>query len=82
MPSITTGMLKKTPTMNMKKNMIEFMINHDIEIPDPLPTKPVLLQKIREANISKQFIIDIMARFSVLRLPPYHSVLNQIEIWY
>ena len=76
--------VEKTPTMNMKKNdMIAIMINHGIEIPNPLPTKPVLLQKIRQANIFIQFVIDIMAkeaRFSVLRLPPYH--LNPIEmVW-
>ena len=78
--------VEKTPTMNMKKNdMIAFMINHGIEIPDPLPTKPVLLQKIRQANIFKKFVIDIMAKeagFSVLRLPPCHCVLNLIEmVW-
>ena len=70
MPSTTAGTLKKHLQVNMKKNdMIAFMINHGIEIPDPLPTKPVLLQKIRRVNISKQFVIDIMTKeagFSVL----------------
>ena len=76
--------VEKTPTMNMEKNdTIAFMINHGIEIPNPLPTKPVLLQKIRQANISKQFVIDIMAKeagLSVLHLPPYYCVLNPIKI--
>ena len=33
--------------MNMKKNeMIASMTKHDIEIPNPIPTKLVLLEKI------------------------------------
>ena len=33
--------------MNMKENeVIAFMSKHDIEIPNPIPTKSVLLKKI------------------------------------
>ena len=35
--------------MNMKKDeMIAYMWKHNIEIPNPTSTKPVLLEKIRE----------------------------------
>ena len=51
----------------------------------PLPVKPVLLQKICEANIPKKYVVDEMflnAEYSVLRLPPYHFVFNSIEmVW-
>ena len=44
--------IEKSPTRNMRKNdMISYMIKHRIEIPSPLPVKPVLLQKIREATL-------------------------------
>ena len=42
-------LIEKTPTMIMKKDeMIAFMSKNDIEIPNPVPTKLVLLQKIRK----------------------------------
>ena len=47
-------LVEKSPTMNMRKNyMIFYMIKHCTKIPLPLPVKPVLIQKIREANIPK-----------------------------
>ena len=78
--------IEKTPTLNMKKGeMIAVMSKHDIEIPNPIPTKSVLLEKILIIlkNIEKQYVIDCMtekARHSVLRLPPYHCILNPIEL--
>ena len=50
--------------MNIKKDeMIAFMSKHDIEIPNPIPTKSVLLEKIVVIfkNIDKQYVIDSMA---------------------
>ena len=45
-------LIEKTPTMIMKKDeMIAFMSKNDIEIPNPVPTKLVLLQKIRKKSI-------------------------------
>ena len=61
--------------MNTNENeMIAFMSKHDIEIPNPIPTKSVLLEKILMIlkNIEKQYVIDYMAEkagYSVLRLP-------------
>ena len=78
--------IEKAPTMNMKKDeMIAFMSKHDIETPNPIPTKSVLLEKILIIfkNIAKQYVIDSMAEkagYSVLRLPLYHCILNPIEM--
>ena len=65
--------------------MIVFMLNHDIEIPNPIPRKSVLLEKILIIfkNIEKQYVIDSMAEkgsYSVLRLPLYHCILSSIEM--
>ena len=78
--------IEKAPTTNMKKGeMIAVMSKHDIEIPNPIPTNSVLLEKILIIlkNIEKQYVIDCMtekAPYSVLRLPPYHCILNPIEL--
>ena len=78
--------IEKTPTMNMKKGeMIAIMSKHDIEIANPIPTKSVLLEKILIIlkDIEKQYVIDRMtekALYSVLWLPPYHCILNPIEL--
>ena len=72
--------IEKAPTMNMKKDeMIAFMSKHDIEIPNPISTKSVLLEKILIIfeNIEKQYVIDSLvekAGYSVLRLPLYHCI--------
>ena len=50
--------------MNMKKDkMIAFMLKQDIQIPNPIPTKSMLLEKILTVlkNIEKQYVIDSMA---------------------
>ena len=78
--------IKNAPTMNMKKGeMIAVMSKHDIEIPNPIPTKSVLSEKILIIlkNIEKQYVIDCMtekAHYSVLRLLPYHCILDPIEL--
>ena len=72
--------------MNIKKDeMTAFMSKHDIEIPNPIPTKSVLLEKIIIIfkYIEKQYVIDFMVEkggYSVLRLPLYHCTLNPIEM--
>ena len=78
--------IEKAPTMNMKKGeMIAIMSKHDIEIPNAVPTKLLLLEKILIIlkDIEKQYVIDCMtekALYSVLRLPPYHCILNPMEL--
>ena len=70
--------------MNMKKGeMIAVMSKHEIEIPNLIPTKSVLEKiLIILKNIEKQYVIDYLekARYSVLRLPRYHCILNPIEL--
>ena len=74
--------IEKASTMNMKKDeMIAFMSKHDIDIPNPIPTKSVLLEKILIIfeNIEKQYVIDSLvekAGYSVLR---FASVSLHIE---
>ena len=56
-----------------KHDMISYMIKHRVDIPLPPPFKPILLLKIREANIPKKYVVHEMALdagYSVLRLPP------------
>ena len=72
--------------MNIKKDeLIAFMSKHDIEIPNPIPTKSVLLEKIIIIfkNIEKQYVINSMAQkgsYSVLRLHLYHCISSPIEM--
>ena len=42
--------------------MIKFMVKHNIVILNLVPAKPVLLEKIRERNIQKQYVIDSVAK--------------------
>ena len=75
---------KKIPNMPTRKSeMIEFMIKRKPPFPEPVPTKPVLLQKIKLTNIQKEYATDNLAKkycHIVLRLPPYHRILNSIEL--
>ena len=67
----------------MKAEMLDFMKRNSITVPEPLNTKPVLLELIKMANIQKKFAIDSIASENghlVLRLPPYHCCLNAIEL--
>ena len=77
----------KIPNMNTRKaEMLDFMKRNSITVPEPLPTKPVLLELIKMANIQKKFAINSIAfenEHLVLRLPPYHCWLNAIElVWH
>ena len=63
--------------------MTEFMEKHNITILELIPTKPLLVSLIREANVPTQYIIDSIAKTSgcsVLRLPPFHCMLKPIEM--
>ncbi|KAJ4442121.1 hypothetical protein ANN_11987 [Periplaneta americana] len=58
--------------------------SHDeMTVPHPIPIKAAMMQTIRKANINKTYIVDELATsygHEVLRLPPYHCVLNPIEL--
>ena len=77
----------KIPNMHTKKaEMLDFMKRNSITVPEPLPTKPVLSELIKMANIQKKFAIDSIAFENghlVLRLLPYHCCLNAVElVWH
>ena len=68
----------KVPTQATKKaEILEFMMKKNIPIPSPVPTRSVLLERIKE-----YFVDNLIRRHGheVLRLPPYHCVLNAIEL--
>ena len=77
----------KIPNMNTRKaEMLDFMKRNRITVSEPLPTKPVLLELIKMANIQKKCAIDSIAFQNghlVLRLPPYYCCLNVIKlVWH
>lgn len=76
--------LIKIPTKSSNKSeIIEFMKKFDLPVPDPVPIKLILLERIKAANINKMYAVDEMARkagHEVLRLPPYYCILNPIEL--
>ena len=72
--NITLSSLERFSQWIWKENdMIKFMVKHSIVIFNLVPAKPVLLEKIRERNIPKQYIIDSVAKkvgYDVLWLHP------------
>ncbi|KAJ4425327.1 hypothetical protein ANN_28246 [Periplaneta americana] len=74
----------KFPTLrSYVKDIINFMQYHKIPVPHPNPIKAAMMQTIRKANINKTYIVDELANsygHAVLRLHPYHCVLNPIEL--
>ena len=79
--------MEKIPTISsLKRDIVKFMLEHGIEIPQSTPIKAVLLERIKIANVKKRYITDEMALekgHSILRLPPYHCCLNAIEmVWH
>ena len=67
-------LFETTLSMNMAKvDLIKFLVNHDINIPSPIPAKPVLLKKIIDRNVPKQYVIDSFTKkigHDALQLPP------------
>ena len=74
----------KVPTQATKKaEILEFMMKKNILMPSPVPTRPVLLERIKLFQVEKEYFVDNLIRrhgYEVLRLPPYHCVLNAIEL--
>ncbi|MVN25419.1 hypothetical protein GO639_09680 [Staphylococcus aureus] len=66
-------LLTRIPNNNTKKaDIVDFMRNHDMEIPEKIPTKKVLLATIKQRNFKKEYIIDSMCETRgniLLRLP-------------
>ena len=74
----------KVPTQATKKaEILAFMMKKNIPIPSPVPTRPVLLERIKLFQVEKEYFVDDLIRrhgHEVLRLPRYHCVLNAIEL--
>jgi len=69
-----------------KPAIVQYMENHNIHVPSPIPIKPVLLEIVdQHGPREKKYAIDEMATsygHILLRLPPYHCILNPIEmVW-
>ena len=67
--------------------ILEFMMKKNIPMPSPIlspvPTRPVLLERIKLFRVEKEYFVDNLIRrhgHEVLRLPLYHCVLNAIEL--
>lgn len=56
----------------MKKS--EFMKKYNIAIPEPMPTKPVLLRLIREANVWKQYTLIKLPKLQAVQFSGYHLI--------
>lgn len=73
----------KTPTSAWRKdNIKEWLCTNSIEFPEHA-LKPELLQIVKSLNRPKIYAIDKVIAFhghTSLRLPPYHSHLNPIEL--
>ena len=74
----------KVPTQATKKaEILEFMMKKNIPRPSPVPTNLVLLDITKLFQVEKEYFVNNLIRrhdHEVLRLPPYHCVLNAIEL--
>ena len=68
-----------------KHDMIKFKVKNTIDILNPIPEKAVLLEKINESNIPKQYAIDSITKkvgYDFLGLPPHQCALNTTDmVW-
>ncbi|XP_071051139.1 uncharacterized protein [Onthophagus taurus] len=84
--SYHSRMLHPKPAKRHKKEyVLSYLQEHNIAMPNGKITKDKLLAKVNEVDIPTEYVIDGMAKEAghiVLRLPPYHCILNPIElIW-
>ena len=72
--NITLSSLERFSQWIWKENdMIKFMVKHSIVMFNLVPAKPVLLEKIRDRNIPKQYVTNSVAKkvgYDVLWLHP------------
>lgn len=88
--SYHSRVLNTRPNSSWRKNdILLYMTEKNIPVPQPIPIIPVLLQ-ITEDHIpfnerKKKYAVDelaLMYGHTILRLPPYHCILNPIEmVW-
>lgn len=84
--SYHSRLFNKIPNQNSKKDdIISFMQNKNISLPEITPKKKNLLEMIKKHNFKKEYVIDKLSEkygHSILRLPPYYCIFNPIEmIW-
>lgn len=88
--SYHSRIINPKPNLSWKKDAIlAYMRSQGIAIPVPVPIIPVLLQIINEnlppIEWKKKYAVDEMVAsygHVLLRLPPYHCVLNPIKmVW-
>lgn len=78
--------INKIPNLNSKKaDILYFLKEKNIAIPEKVPCKKELIQIIKRYNFKPEHFTDNLAEqngHTVLRLPPYYCVFNPIElIW-
>ena len=57
--SYHSGQEVKVPTQATKKaEILEFMMKKNIPIPSPVPTRPVLLERIKLFQVEKEYLVD------------------------
>lgn len=67
---------QKIPTQATKKaDMLEFMFKQKIAVPQPVQTKPVLLQKIKQANIEKTYFVDNLVKRMAIKFCACHLII-------
>lgn len=68
-----------------KSNILEFIKEKNLAVPQKNPTIKVLLEIIEKQNFEKEYYIDELCKthdHTLLRLPPYYCIFNPIElIW-
>lgn len=82
-PSYHSRHKNTMPTTTRKTEMIDFLINKNIPIPEKQKKKKILLKIIKEQTFTNCYIIDNMAQeagHKILRLPPYYCIFNPIEL--
>ncbi|KAJ3656116.1 hypothetical protein Zmor_015214 [Zophobas morio] len=77
---------EKIPNSSTRKaDIVSFIRNKNIDIPESAKTRKDLLGIVSKYNFSKTYAVEELAKshgFQILRLPPYFCIFNPIElIW-
>lgn len=84
--SYHSRILNKKPNSNSKKaDILNFMREKKMDIPENIPIKKVLLECIKRQQFKNEYVVDELCNnygHTVLRLPPYYCIFNPIEmVW-
>ncbi|MGH9701391.1 MAG: transposase, partial [Candidatus Acidiferrales bacterium] len=82
--SYHSRILNKIPNQSSKKeDILRFMRKKNMDIPQNIPIKKVLLECIKRQHFKNEYVIDELCKNydqTVLRLPPYYCIFNPIEL--